>query len=162
MKNKLKFPDKKFLNRTEPQKECEHIIDENEAVKGNYQCELCGCQVFQPQEEAKSIEEKAKYVTRKIFLRLLNNHNIISTDMQIHIKEVLIEEYASQFQTEQRQVITERTYLSGCTWCDGIGFVTNKYYVDYTTPLTHICPVCNGNKTIIVTEIIKQPQQLKQ
>ena len=107
MKNKLKFPDKKFLNRTEPQKECEHIIDENEAVKGNYQCELCGCQVFQPQEEAKSIEEKAKYVTRKIFLRLLNNHNIISTDMQIHIKEVLIEEYASQFQTEQRQVTDE-------------------------------------------------------
>lgn len=46
-----------------------------------------------------------------------------------------------------------RAYLMGCTWCNAIGFVKNTNpHPEVTTPLTEICPVCNGNRTIPVTE----------
>jgi hypothetical protein len=47
---------------------------------------------------------------------------------------------------------TVKKYLSGCTWCSAKGFVPIKDYGMGTTPLTETCPVCNGAKTIIVTE----------
>jgi DnaJ-class molecular chaperone len=45
-----------------------------------------------------------------------------------------------------------KTYLTGCTWCGGTGNVPTKNYGMYTTPLTEPCPVCNGAKTVLVTE----------
>jgi len=49
-----------------------------------------------------------------------------------------------------------RTYLSGCTWCNATGF---KYPMqDYGTGITSICPVCNGAKTILVTEVIESDE----
>jgi DnaJ-class molecular chaperone len=50
---------------------------------------------------------------------------------------------------------TIRTYLSGCTWCNATGVVASKDYGMKTTPLMTPCPVCNGSKTIIVTETIE-------
>jgi len=50
---------------------------------------------------------------------------------------------------------TIRTYLSGCTWCNATGIIKDQYFRDNTTPLTHPCPVCNGSKTVIVTEVIE-------
>jgi len=44
-----------------------------------------------------------------------------------------------------------KTYLSGCTWCNATGFVKEPFPTT-TGGLTQVCPVCNGNKTIIVTE----------
>jgi Ribonuclease G/E len=46
-----------------------------------------------------------------------------------------------------------KTYLSGCTWCNATGFVNNPN-MGLTTNITIICPVCNGTKTVIVTETI--------
>ena len=46
---------------------------------------------------------------------------------------------------------TTRTYLSGCTWCNASGFVNNPNGYS-SLSLTITCPVCNGAKTIIVTE----------
>jgi DnaJ-class molecular chaperone len=51
---------------------------------------------------------------------------------------------------------TTKTYLSGCTWCNAIGMVKN--YDNFgmgTTSLMKECPICNGAKTIVVTEIIE-------
>jgi hypothetical protein len=45
---------------------------------------------------------------------------------------------------------TTRTYIQGCTWCNAQGFI--KHIGNYTTDATTICPVCNGAKTIIITE----------
>ena len=48
---------------------------------------------------------------------------------------------------------TTRTYLQGCTWCNASGFVPSNNFGMNTTPLTNTCPVCNGVKTIVVTEV---------
>jgi len=46
-----------------------------------------------------------------------------------------------------------RTYLSGCVWCNATGYCkTNNPHPEVTTVLTTVCPVCNGSKTIVVTE----------
>jgi hypothetical protein len=45
----------------------------------------------------------------------------------------------------------KRTYLSGCTWCNALGFIPNPN-MGWITDTTIICPVCNGAKTILVTE----------
>jgi len=52
---------------------------------------------------------------------------------------------------------TTRQYLSGCTWCDATGLVPNQVTrgSSVTAPLTVVCPVCNGAKTIIITETIE-------
>jgi hypothetical protein len=43
------------------------------------------------------------------------------------------------------------TYLKGCTWCDATGV---KYPMHSTgTGFSPICPVCNGNKVVIATEV---------
>src|SRR5665648_280840 len=47
---------------------------------------------------------------------------------------------------------TTRTYLSGCTWCNGTGFIKIPNPGFMTSALTGVCPVCNGAKTVIVTE----------
>jgi hypothetical protein len=44
---------------------------------------------------------------------------------------------------------TTRTYLTGCTWCNATGMVRNS---GLSTTVFDTCPVCNGAKTIIVTE----------
>ena len=50
-----------------------------------------------------------------------------------------------------------RTYKKKCDNCNGTGFVST-WYNPYneknisTTSLTNVCPVCNGNQTITVTE----------
>ena len=44
-----------------------------------------------------------------------------------------------------------RTYLSGCTWCNATGIVSNPT-IGLSTNITIVCPVCNGSKTIVVTE----------
>jgi len=49
---------------------------------------------------------------------------------------------------------TTRTYQSGCTWCNGRGFVPNPNS-GMVTDTTVICPVCSGAKTIPVTETIE-------
>ena len=47
---------------------------------------------------------------------------------------------------------TTRAYLQGCTWCNATGF-TNNPNMGYVTNITITCPVCNGDKTIVVTEV---------
>ena len=44
----------------------------------------------------------------------------------------------------------KRTYLSGCTWCNATGFKTNQNPT--ITNTTEVCPVCNGTKTVLITE----------
>jgi hypothetical protein len=44
---------------------------------------------------------------------------------------------------------TIRTYLSGCTWCNATGIIKDQYFRD------NPCPVCNGSKIVIVTEVIE-------
>ena len=44
-----------------------------------------------------------------------------------------------------------KTYLKGCEWCNATGYVASYNL----TNTTEVCPVCNGNKTIIVTETEK-------
>jgi hypothetical protein len=48
---------------------------------------------------------------------------------------------------------TTKTYLQGCSWCNAEGSVPSKNYGMGTTPFTYPCPVCNGAKAIVVTEI---------
>jgi|WetSurMetagenome_2_1015567.scaffolds.fasta_scaffold00157_3 hypothetical protein len=50
---------------------------------------------------------------------------------------------------------TVRTYLTGCTWCNATGFVYSSNYGMGTTPLTVVCPVCQGAKIIMITETIE-------
>jgi len=47
-----------------------------------------------------------------------------------------------------------RTYQKACDYCGATGFVpTSRHgFPSNTTAATEICPVCNGNKTITVTE----------
>jgi DnaJ-class molecular chaperone len=52
-------------------------------------------------------------------------------------------------------MITKRTYLSGCTWCNATGFVKIPNPGFMTSALTGICPVCNGAMVVIVTETIE-------
>lgn len=47
---------------------------------------------------------------------------------------------------------TTKTYLSGCTWCKGIGVIL-KPTPGTTTSMTDVCPVCNGSKVITITEV---------
>jgi DnaJ-class molecular chaperone len=51
-----------------------------------------------------------------------------------------------------------RTYLTGCTWCNATGEIDNPNFNPYITASTIRipCPVCNGAKTIIVTETIPE------
>ena len=46
----------------------------------------------------------------------------------------------------------KRTYVKGCEWCGATGFVPTNQYPAGTTVLTETCPVCHGNKTVVVTE----------
>ena len=46
-------------------------------------------------------------------------------------------------------------YLKGCDWCGATGFVKN-ITPDTTGSWNNICPVCNGNKTITVTEVFDE------
>ena len=50
---------------------------------------------------------------------------------------------------------TTKTYLSGCMWCAAIGRVGNPDFNPNRTEdtMSIVCPVCNDNKTIIVTEV---------
>ena len=50
---------------------------------------------------------------------------------------------------------TTKTYLSGCTWCNATGFIKHPSAGFMASPLTDICPVCNGAKTITVTETVE-------
>ena len=46
---------------------------------------------------------------------------------------------------------TTRTYLQGCNWCNATGI---KFPMEFNgISLSSFCPVCNGTKTIIVTEV---------
>lgn len=46
-----------------------------------------------------------------------------------------------------------RTYLQACNFCNAVGLVRNwDNFGMGTTPMMKICPVCNGAKTVIVTE----------
>ena len=57
---------------------------------------------------------------------------------------------------------TTKTYLSGCTWCGATGYV--KDITPYVTGTwKNICPVCQGAKTMPVTETFEdEPEdQLK-
>jgi len=54
-----------------------------------------------------------------------------------------------------------KTYLSGCTWCNARGFVPNPD-MGISTSTTIICPVCNGAKTIVVTETISDESGIKE
>jgi hypothetical protein len=51
-------------------------------------------------------------------------------------------------------MITHRSYLSGCSWCNATGFVSNLH-MGWVTDTTIICPVCQGSKTVWVNEIIE-------
>jgi len=58
---------------------------------------------------------------------------------------------------------TTRTYLSGCIWCNATGFVNNPISGGVShTELTITCPVCNGGKTVIITETIEDSNLLKE
>jgi hypothetical protein len=46
-----------------------------------------------------------------------------------------------------------RTYLKGCEWCQSTGQVLDGYPV-MGTNVFRDCPVCNGSKTILVTEVV--------
>lgn len=54
---------------------------------------------------------------------------------------------------------TTRTYLQGCTWCKARGFIANPAGV--VTDLTITCPVCNGAKTVVVTEVTESDEPSK-
>jgi len=41
-----------------------------------------------------------------------------------------------------------RTYLKGCEWCNATGVVPST---DSASTMA-TCPVCNGNKVVLVTE----------
>ena len=45
---------------------------------------------------------------------------------------------------------TTRTYSVGCLWCNATGRVSAT---GLSTTVYEVCPVCNGAKTIPVTEI---------
>jgi DnaJ-class molecular chaperone len=57
---------------------------------------------------------------------------------------------------------TTRIYTDGCKWCNAAGFVKIPNPGFMTSALTGICPVCNGNKTVIVTETIENNLTIKE
>jgi len=57
---------------------------------------------------------------------------------------------------------TVRTYLQGCNFCNAVGMVRNwDNFGMGTTQMMKTCPVCNGAKTIIVTETIETDEVYK-
>ena len=48
-----------------------------------------------------------------------------------------------------------RTYLKGCDWCKATGQVSKPHPYPISTSVCEKCPVCNGTKTILVSEIIE-------
>jgi len=53
---------------------------------------------------------------------------------------------------------TTRTYLKGCDWCNAKGVIPNSNPAFCgNTSFTELCPVCNGNKTVTVTEVAEMP-----
>ncbi len=51
----------------------------------------------------------------------------------------------------------KKTYVKGCEWCNATGHTRLHYNTlneppRSTSALTDVCPVCKGNRTIIVTE----------
>ena len=48
----------------------------------------------------------------------------------------------------------EKKYNKGCEWCGGTGYVSISYNpsMSSTSPLTNVCPVCNGSGKIEVIE----------
>ena len=55
-------------------------------------------------------------------------------------------------------MITTRTYLKGCDWCNAKGVILNSNPAFCgNTSFTEICPVCNGAKTVVVTEVAEMP-----
>ena len=48
----------------------------------------------------------------------------------------------------------KRTYKKACDYCGATGIVSTGrgWWQRSTTNATETCPVCNGNKTITVTE----------
>jgi hypothetical protein len=48
-----------------------------------------------------------------------------------------------------------RTYLDGCRWCNGEGRIPSDKKLDSTAFPYEICPVCEGRKTVLVTETIE-------
>jgi hypothetical protein len=52
---------------------------------------------------------------------------------------------------------TTRTYLDGCKHCGAIGSVLNPNFNPNITLSHHVitCPVCQGSKTVLVTETIE-------
>ena len=56
---------------------------------------------------------------------------------------------------------TTRTYLKGCDWCNAKGVIPNSNPAFCgNTSFTEICPVCNGNKTVTVTEVAEMPTEV--
>ena len=51
-----------------------------------------------------------------------------------------------------------KTYLSGCTWCNATGFVKD-ITPDVTGVWNNICPVCQGAKTMPVTETFEDESE---
>jgi len=50
---------------------------------------------------------------------------------------------------------TTRTYLDGCKHCGATGIVAYYGNPNITGGMSNICPVCQGNKVITVTETIE-------
>jgi hypothetical protein len=54
-------------------------------------------------------------------------------------------------------MITTRTYLKGCDWCNATG---HKFPMQHNgTDFSSICPACNGNKVITVTETFESKDE---
>ena len=46
-----------------------------------------------------------------------------------------------------------KQYKKACEFCNATGYIQRNTQSNYTNaPLTEVCPVCNGAKTVIVTE----------
>lgn len=56
---------------------------------------------------------------------------------------------------------TTRQYISACTWCNATGYVKIPNPGFMTSALTGICPVCEGMKTIVVTEVIETEDKIE-
>lgn len=57
---------------------------------------------------------------------------------------------------------TTKTYLSGCTWCMAEGCVNSTPKGGTSGWTTKVCPVCNGSKTVLVTEVIEDDEPIKE
>ena len=61
-----------------------------------------------------------------------------------------------------------RTYQKACEYCNATGFISpSRPSGSTSSSTTETCPVCNGNKTVLVTEtetievnLTKQPKIL--